>query len=455
MGKIVAEMILAAWFGWSWWTSFGNTDGREYDQMQRTAQVQEAAEERESPSAAGSRSVFSAYIVDGLDCMDDGSYDDYGEFETNLVSSEDERDTDTPKDRFPKMHFGYMGLDLTDYVREGKGEQPEYYNHKAFCSDRFYMEYPWNWYVGSTDASPLTFVPEWEEEASGQFIRDWREYFDEHLEGNIHEVQDYVSKGGINNYLEKAMGKQVTDEYEYVLRESDSDWLLIYDLKKGEREAAEIIIWCNLGKMNVRNWDVELSVNPEEDYGRILVFQEWKTHDFSSAEAIKEYMYTSDFLYSLLGTALEQNVRDEIIRIDKEVYTTPYHEFVRAEIGILDQDQPERLLRQASVYIPVTRSYQDNWIVVFESFPGSKEREGVSNAQVRERIMSTFVALPYRHRVKKGENLSMIAKYYGEEPDLAYEIAAYKWNHINQPDLIYPGKEIEIPLRVLFRKIHH
>lgn len=69
--------------------------------------------------------------------------------------------------------------------------------------------------------------------------------------------------------------------------------------------------------------------------------------------------------------------------------------------------------------------------------------------------MSTFVALPYRHRVKKGENLSMIAKYYGEDPDLAYEIAAYKWNHINQPDLIYPGKEIEIPLRVLFRKIHH
>ena len=57
--------------------------------------------------------------------------------------------------------------------------------------------------------------------------------------------------------------------------------------------------------------------------------------------------------------------------------------------------------------------------------------------------------------VEKGENLSIIAQQYGENPNLAYEIAAYKTNNIKQPDKIFPGQKIEIPLGILFKKEHH
>ncbi len=57
------------------------------------------------------------------------------------------------------------------------------------------------------------------------------------------------------------MGKPVTDDYELVLREKDSDWLLIYDLEKEGKQAAEIVVWCNLGKLSARNWEMELTVS--------------------------------------------------------------------------------------------------------------------------------------------------------------------------------------------------
>ena len=49
----------------------------------------------------------------------------------------------------------------------------------------------------------------------------------------------------------------------------------------------------------------------------------------------------------------------------------------------------------------------------------------------------------------------MIARYYGEDLDLAYEIAAYQPGLIPNPDRIYPEQEIEIPLGVLFRKVSY
>ena len=40
------------------------------------------------------------------------------------------------------------------------------------------------------------------------------------------------------------IGKPITEEYEFILREEEAGWLLIYDLKKGEKEAAIIILRC-------------------------------------------------------------------------------------------------------------------------------------------------------------------------------------------------------------------
>ena len=448
MGTVFGEIIMAIFLSWMPWALSYVDSGQEVPQVQER-QVQTEAGQEESRS----RGVFSAYVVGGLDCMDDGSYDEYVEYVVNIPTDAAEPEAQVRSEEFPMIYFKFMGLDLTDYISV-KNPQRAYF-HKAFCSDGFYMEYPGEWYVGSTDACPLTFVPEWEYDASRQYIQEWVDYFDENLAGDIGEVQAYIEGGGIRSCLEEVVGKPVTDDYELVLREKDSDWLLIYDLEKEGKQAAEIVVWCNLGKLSARNWEMELTVAPEEDYGRIMVFREWDDFDFSSEENIKWYVESADFLYRLLGKALEEDVEDEIISLDPGSFTSLYHEFVQVDLGVYDKDHTERLLRQAAAYIPITRPDQPNWVVLFEWFPGSRQEEGVGNPQVRERVMSTFAVLPYYHRVKKGENLSVIAKTYGEDPELAYEIASYKPNGLRQPDLIRSGQEIQIPLRVLFRKIHH
>ena len=166
-------------------------------------------------------------------------------------------------------------------------------------------------------------------------------------------------------------------------------------------------------------------------------------------------MESGVFLYRLLGTALEMDVKKEITSLDIGSFTSDYHEFVCVDIGLYDQDDPTCLLRQAAAYIPVTDKSHSNWVILFESFPESRQKKGIFNRQVQKRVMSTFVVLPFYHEVKKGENLSVIAQYYGEDPDLAYEIDNYPSNHISDPDLIYPKQKIEIPLGVLFQKMHH
>lgn len=441
MGKLLLQIILAAYLGLTW-------------------EAPPAETKPEPLSEPVSRSVFSAYVVTGVDCMEDGSYEEYVESLTNAQKAEVQANEEASSETslrfmgFPRTSLRFMGLDMTDYWRESETEA-QHFTHKAFCSDKFYMEYPYDWYVGSTSASPLTFVSEWEYKASNQVIQDWNEYFDEKLQGDTADVKAYIEGGGVNEYLETVMGKPVTKEYEFVLREEEDGWLLIYDLKKGEKEAAELVIWCNLGKMSVRNWEVNLTFAPENDLGRILVFQEWDNCDFSSEKSIKEYVESRVFLYRLLGTALEMDVKKEIISLDTRSFTSDYHKFVCVDVGLHDRDDPTCLLRQATAYIPVTDRSHSNWVVLFESFPESRQKEGMSNRQVQERVMSTFVVLPFYHEVAKGENLSVIARSYGEDPDLAYEISSYPSNRLFHPDLIYPGQNIEIPLGVLFQKMHY
>lgn len=461
MRKFLLQMILAILFEGVWLPSTeedftcATALFQEEEQMQRAGwPSQEESPEGESWPGSWSRSMFSAYIVGGVDCMGDGSYDQYVEGLGTYTDSHDSGYSDFQEDAFPQISFGFMGLDVTDYQAD-QGDDSQYDFYKAFCSDRFYMEYPCDWYVGATDACSLTFVPEWEEEASRQMLGDWREYFDENLEGKIGDVRTYIEGGGINDCLEETLGKPLTETYQLVLRKEDSDWLLIYDLKEGDREAAEIVVWCNLGKCSVRSWDVDLRVNPLEDYGRIMVFQEWDVFDFSSKEAIKEYVESGSFLYRLLGTALEEEVEERIIQFTTSSFSTIYHDFVTVQVKIWDADQTEHLLRQATVYIPVPQPEQDNWVVVFESFPGSRKEDGVANSQVQKQVMSTFVALPFYHEVTAGETLSAIAELYGESCGLAYDIAKYWPNHISRPDWIYPKQRIEIPLGVLFQRRHH
>lgn len=458
MGMILLRMVMAVYLGWICWNPAGDMgyDRPAADRQEPEYGVQDFgySGEPDSSSQVRTRGLFSAYVVGGVDCMDDGSYEAYVQSLADNPGEGSRHEEQAGTEEFPKIYLRFMGLDLTDYI-EGSGTERQFAYHKAFCSDVFYMEYPSDWYVGSTDASPLTFVPEWEEEASGQVFHDWAEYFDDNLRGSTRQVGTYIEGGGINGCLEEVMGKPVTEDYTWELREDDSEWLLIYDLKKGEKEAAEVIVWCNLGKFNVRRRDMELTVKPEADYGRILVFREWDTFDFSSEAAIREYAESGDFLYRLLGKALEEDVENQILSLAPGTYTTPYHVFFALEIGLREKDRPEQLLRQAWVYIPVTRPGQSNWVVVFEAFPGSRQEEGVSSRKIRQQVMNTFVVLPCYHQVQKGENLSVIAGRYGEDPDLAYEIAAYAPNQIHDPDRIWPGQQIEIPLGVLFKRVRH
>lgn len=451
MKEALLKMLLKAMAIWAWASYEEPASTQGYSQEELTDMIYETDE----ASSDYSRGFFSAYVVTGVDCMDNGAYEQYVEFHVNQDNPEAEPEPQIRDDGFPVVYFKFMGLDLTDYYEEAK--QQDYYFNKAFCSDIFYMEYPSDWYVGTADSSALTFVSEWEEEASSNVIHDWDESFDENLKGDKAKVQEYIEGGGINEFLEEVIGKPMNKEYKLICQEQDSeeDWLLIYDLKKEDKEAAQVIVWCNLGKVNARNQDIDLTVDPKDDYGRILVFEEWDEIDFSSADAIEEYVESEDFLYRLLGEALEEDMEQKIISFEKGSFTSEYHEFVCVDVALCDYDNPEKVSRQAAVYIPITKPYNKNWVVVFETFPGSKQKENVYNSQVRERIMKTFVSLPYYHEVEKGENLSIIAQQYGENPNLAYEIAAYKTNNIKQPDKIFPGQKIEIPLGILFKKEHH
>lgn len=57
--------------------------------------------------------------------------------------------------------------------------------------------------------------------------------------------------------------------------------------------------------------------------------------------------------------------------------------------------------------------------------------------------------------VREGDTLAAISRAYTGQTDDFEEIAAYPTNQIADPDMIYPGQKIEIPLGLRYHKQYY
>ena len=377
------------------------------------------------------------YLVSQIGCMSNGSYDRYLENYIESEPSDSSAGTGNRSGRWPVIRMKFFGWDSTGCYM---GPRQEYSRNMALCTDLFYLEYPQDWFLGGNSACPLILAHKSEIRQGEQ---DWKDYYDDWLRGDKKQVMDYIHTGGINAFLEEVVGQPVSYGCELEVSSSSED-ILYYTLRKDWKQLATVVVWLNMGKVSARCDDIQVSCDPSEDYGRVMVYQEWDDVDFTSGQSIWDYA-SSGLMDLLLAPALGGKASWKAAD-----YKTEYHDFVRLE-GTLEN-------RRATVYIPILTpegraAGNKNWVILFESFKGTKEADNAYDIQ--EKMIKTFIVLPYYHQVREGENLSLIAERYTQERDNAYAIAEYGANRIENPELIHPGQRIEIPLGLLFQKTHY
>lgn len=381
------------------------------------------------------RDAASAYLVSSIDAMDDGGYDAYLNTFIN---------TDTPPDASgpegegtrPITYYKFWGLDDTDYYSDSTSE---HYKNRAFCSDLLYMEYPEYWYAAGNDFCSNLYYHYSEDDNISEYTAYWEEFALEALKESEDQVKTFVESGGILAVLEEALGYLPGPSYHLEL-EAANDPVLIYNLKKGEKHVASIVIWRNLGILKIRNEDRTVTVERKDDYGRIMLFHEWDRVDFSTLESVGSYVKANK-----METLLEPVLGETVTWHKQESYKTEYHDYLRL-VG-------ETGKRNVALYIPITPEYNENWIFFFESFKGTKQ---AGNAYgIQERVMNTVALLPYYHTVSAGEDLSAIAAAYTGDPANAAGLASYKTNQGLSGGQVQAGDRVEIPLGMIFKKTHH
>lgn len=416
-------------------TAFAAANDRQGSKEQTSKESDETAEDEVV------RDIVSAYVMQKSGFMDSGAYEKYVE---GFIESEDPPNQEKPQDRTedqPRMYFDFMGMDRT--VNIMKNSEIRY--NRAFLSSLFYMEVPEDWYVGGGDICPMVFCHESDKDERGPEDR-YKTYMnvfpgkDIFNENASDEVAEFVLEGGIDKEIEDAMGKPLTSEYTLEQEEPGSTW---FYLKKDGQVAATIYAWENIGQVAIWNNEVQVKVKASEDHGRVLVFEEWADQDFSTRESIRDYVESGN------ADHLIEPVLGEGGAWTCSEYSTEYHDFLRFE-GSFDK-------RRAAFYIPVTPDSNENWVILFESSDQTKVEENAYDMQ--ERIIKTFILQPYYYVVKKRDTLSGISKKYTDHPDNYLKIAEYKPNHrgirMMNPNRIYPGQRIVIPLDLLFQKKHY
>ena len=121
MKEALLKMLLKAMAIWAWASYEEPASTQGYSQEELTDMIYEMDE----ASSDYSRSFFSAYVVTGVDCMDNGAYEQYVEFHVNQDNPEAEPESQIRDDGFPVVYFKFMGLDLTDYYEEASSSHSE------------------------------------------------------------------------------------------------------------------------------------------------------------------------------------------------------------------------------------------------------------------------------------------------------------------------------------------
>ena len=387
------------------------------------------------------RGEVSAFVIDDSGFMGSGAYEAYLRDRSDEEEFAKRQKPQDPEEDQPMAYFDFLGMDET-FGRMGKNPQDEELV-RAFCSSMFYMEIPRSWYLGANGACPLIFCHQSERRENSGTGFGAKEYDDVFppkifagiVSGYKEEITESVLGGGINEVLEKAVERPITDEYEITQDRPDDMWCT---LKQGKKQIASFYVWENIGKVVIFNNDAQLCVKKTEDYGRVMAFLEWEDRDFSTPEAIRNYVKTGGADY------LTKEVLGEDGSWTCSEYTTEYHDFLRFEGAFKG--------RHAAMYIPVTPEYNENWVLLFEA---SDETQVGDNAyDLQESMVNTFVLLPYDYEVKQGDTLDEIAKVYTGNPGNYVPIARFPTNNIKNPTRIHPGQRIEIPLNLLFEKIN-
>ena len=306
----------------------------------------------------------------------------------------------------------------------------------AFMNDLFYMESPRDWRIGTNDAAPLIYYHKSEsEKRPEEKMVTYADGVPEELLGEEEKIDEYILSGGIDDLLENALGQELTEEYQ--LKNISSGY---FSLEKNGEYLADIIVWSEIGQVVVRDQRNRILFDRQEDYGRILLLREWQDVDFSSPEAIVSYMESKE-----VERMTKQALGEGGSWSGGTRYQTEFHEFLRFE-GNYDR-------RQVTLYIPITAEGQSNWLILFETFEGSEVEENAY--AIQERVMRTFTLFPYYCVVREGDTLAAISRRYTDQTDHYEEIAAYPTNQISNPDMIYPGQKIEIPLGLRYQKRHY
>lgn len=347
-----------------------------------------------------------------------------------------QQDTDRDSGReWPKTLLHFWGTDRVKHyfgAKAARDFKTKTYSSTAFMNDLFYIEIPQDFNIGTNAAAPLIFYHQSEEKKRPkEKMITFECGVPEELLGESEKIDEYVLAGGLEEILESALGQELTEEYHLEKISSGS-----FVLSKNKEDLADVIVWPEIGQVVVRDQRNRILFERKDDYGRILLRQEWQDVDFSSAEAIVRYMEDGGaerLTDTMLGESGSWSGGTR--------YQTKFHEFLRFE-GEFEG-------RQVTLYIPITAAEQSKWILLFETFEGSEVEDNAY--AIQERVIGTFTLFPYYHVVRSGDTLAAISRSYTGHTDSYEEIAAYPTNGIADPDKIYPGQKIEIPLGLRYQ----
>lgn len=250
---------------------------------------------------------------------------------------------------------------------------PDGYPYNSLINDLFYIEYPGSWSFGTDDACPIVFFDDSNQQVT---THDFQTFEDSSLIGSEEDIDQYIKGGGINRYLNQVLGITDLSGFTFVIQ-NKSESILVYSLKKDGKTVASIIVWTIFGKLDIRDERAEVSFNPANDTGDIMVFPVWDSQDFSSIEAIQAFVSSGNL------NAYMDPCEGPVTWTSIKAYETEHHQYLLCE-GSSDAIK-------TAVYIPVVPSGMKKWIVGFDSY---KESQNPMNAyQIREEIIQSFKVL--------------------------------------------------------------
>jgi len=264
-------------------------------------------------------------------------------------------DQDKPTLQFQNLSIG------TVYDKVG----PDGYHYNCIYSDLFYIEYPGSFVFGQSGDVPIIFYDRNDQVSTSD--NEFKTFQDDHLIGSAADVAAYITAGGINSYLQETLTFDISQGYTLV-NASDDDYGVLYFLlvDKDNNTTASIIVWTSFGQISIRSEVRTAYTDPLTDHGTIALNPVWDDVDFSSVEALGNYVSSTSIPFNNITTV-----------------QTEYHEFLCCET---ETDQ-----QKMAFYFPVTPEGQQKWILLISV---SKDSQMEFNAYaIREDIIKTFHSL--------------------------------------------------------------